>query len=386
MTEIRIIDSVCFGGWHLNFNLQLMHILCEISDNVFYYGAQDFGENYANLKIKRIYVIRGNSRIARVMRLLVSFINDVWQLLISNSSQIIIYSFDSCISLNAINIISKILNRRVILIRHGSMEMLKSDLTERGVIYNFESSLIKKFFLNKKTRIAKNLYFFVLGDILLQNLSKVLDAKIFPHFRSFEQPYLFDGKNFNKKINLNSNLLLGTVGVFNENKGGRVLLKLMSILSHKGVNNINYSITGRIDFDLSVLNEYNIDLPSNSGRSMISNEERNARIDRLDFILYFYSFDTYKFTASAAIFDAINRRRPIIALRNDYFDYIFKKYGPFGYLVDSVEEMASLIATIVKGNEIYYDFDFDSIHTKLSLDYRVAEFRNLLQECKFLGI
>lgn len=67
----------------------------------------------------------------------------------------------------------------------------------------------------------------------------------------------------------------------------------------------------------------NIDLPNNLGKGFVPRDELEARVKKLDFILYLYPTDSYQLMASGAILDALSLQKPIIALKNDYFDYIF---------------------------------------------------------------
>ena len=59
---------------------------------------------------------------------------------------------------------------------------------------------------------------------------------------------------------------------------------------------------------------------------------------------------------------------PIIALRNDYFEYIFNKFGSIGYLVESVDEMAEIIYSVSTSKENHIDYNFEKIQTLLSTD------------------
>ena len=90
---------------------------------------------------------------------------------------------------------------------------------------------------------------------------------------------------------------------------------------------------------------------------MLNEEQFNNYIEELDYILYFYPSSSYKLTASAAIFDAIFREKPIIAIKNDYFEYIFNKNKNIGYLCKDFEELRNKIEEISnekRGDEYSY--------------------------------
>jgi hypothetical protein len=74
----------------------------------------------------------------------------------------------------------------------------------------------------------------------------------------------------------------------------------------------------------------------------------------------------YKYLASGAVLDAINAEIPVIALKNDYFKYLFSRFGPFGYLVDSIDDIANVIREIIANNKAKELFNFKEIKEGLS--------------------
>jgi hypothetical protein len=244
-----MVDSVCFDNWHLQFNAQLIEILSNIADIVEYRGAQHIGENRPNIKRKKLFVVTSSGRWGIIWRYLFSMLNDTWQLIVAPNDEIIVYSFDSN-PVRILNMLNKVIRKRIILFRHGSMEMLRTNPAGKGMFYRFENKLNKQFFLNKDLRISDDLHFFVLGDIIFKNLSVLLSEDKMKHFHSIEHPYVFDKNSLKRHREINSQLNVGTLGVFNEYKGGRSILELAKILKFKGIDNVNISITGKIDFDI----------------------------------------------------------------------------------------------------------------------------------------
>ena len=99
--------------------------------------------------------------------------------------------------------------------------------------------------------------------------------------------------------------------------------------------------------------------------NFIERKEFENLISDIDYALYFYTKDKYKITASGAVLDAINARKPIIALKNDYFSYLFGKYGQIGYLFESIEEMGNRIDLLNDNKKI---FNFEKYIEELSVD------------------
>ncbi len=69
-------------------------------------------------------------------------------------------------------------------------------------------------------------------------------------------------------------------------------------------------------------------------------------ISSLHYILFFYPNSMYRYIASGAFFDAISFEKPIIAIRNSFFEYYFNRYGEIGYLCDNLEEMSYYLSNI----------------------------------------
>ena len=177
MIKMRMVDSICFGNWHLQFNSQLIEILSNIAQVVEYRGVQNIGENKLNINRKKLYVVTNKGRMGIILRHLFALFNDTWQLIVSPHDEIIIYCIDSAVSIRVVNILNKLLLKRIIMFRHGSMEMLQINPSGKGIFYRFENKLVRDFFLNKRVKICERIYFFVLGDVILNNLSFLLSEE-----------------------------------------------------------------------------------------------------------------------------------------------------------------------------------------------------------------
>jgi len=77
----------------------------------------------------------------------------------------------------------------------------------------------------------------------------------------------------------------------------------------------------------------------------------NTLIEEMTFCVFFYPSDTYRLTASGALLDALFHLKPVIAITNPYFRYIFNKMGAIGYLCNTIDE----IAEVIKGICIKHD-------------------------------
>lgn len=80
----------------------------------------------------------------------------------------------------------------------------------------------------------------------------------------------------------------------------------------------------------------------------------NSYVKQMDAYLTMYNLGSYKMTASGALLEAIWNEKPVFALRNVYFEYMFKKFGDLGFLADSIEELADKINHLTTSDIIGY--------------------------------
>lgn len=374
--RIKCIDTFSTSTHHEQFNASLLLILTLIYDNITYYvdkssykRIDDLLENglLNNVKKKYVFVVHGNSRMILLLRYLCSAFLNIWLLLTSSKGDVLIYNFNNLFSLHLLFGLNYFLKRKILVFCHSEMELLVSDPSKGGRLHKVLSLLVRSFFLKSNRRMQEGYFYFaVLGESIKKNLAFLLSSKIMEMFITVDHGYIFNKKCFPIS---NSNILpisLGTVGAFNLIKGATSMVEFASMLKKQNVNNVSLSITGRISYDVQILKENGIDIPKNEGRAALSFQEFNKRIESLDYILFFYPTDSYRLTASGAIMDAINHKKNIIAIHNEYFAYLFDKYGAFGYLVKDLNEMVGVIKHLVNYGNLHNVYDFDLLQKKMS--------------------
>ena len=103
------------------------------------------------------------------------------------------------------------------------------------------------------------------------------------------------------------------------------------------------------------------------------------QISRLDYALFLFPPERYKFTASGSVFDAIACETPVIALQNDYFEHLFAYCGEFGYLENSVEAISRRILNLTRG-ENNRAFPMNRVKNKLNPITVAKEFAEIWQK------
>jgi len=185
----------------------------------------------------------------------------------------------------------------------------------------------------------------VLGESIRNNFVKIL-----PHAENFlysiDHPYIFSNE-INEIKQLGDKLFFGSVGVASKSKGTDKILELEKVLSK--YENYELLLIGKLA-DFSIPKDSRIRVIG--GNNMLEVDEFEKNIEQLNYILYFYPNDSYKLHASGALMDAFKYVKPIIAIRNNYFEYIFKKFDyHIGYLCKDYDELYSTVERIVKNPE-----------------------------------
>lgn len=366
------IDSNSHGTMHEQYNAA-MFVVCAYSFNEIYYFAGRSSLEHAlkliksnepfNFGRKEIFVFGGNNKLSLLLRTLIGCVQNIRFLLFSKKETILIYNFNNFFSLLFLNFFNKILKRKVIICCHSEIAFIVKDCVHKNIIYNLRTKIFRYFFLNPKTIVADNLYFLVLGDSIKSNLSKILSADRANHIISIDHPYIFK-KNIASIAH--KGLKIGVVGTMAQEKGADLLIEIAHELDLNNRNDISISIIGRILCESKQFQDAGIILPNNLGKKSLPRDEFNLLISELDYILYLYPIDSYKYTASGSLMDSLNMACPVLSFRNDYFQYIFEKFGKLGYLVEDVSDMVLLINALSKGNVIREDYPFEEIKAKLS--------------------
>ncbi|MBS5861587.1 hypothetical protein KID03_09190 [bacterium] len=198
-----------------------------------------------------------------------------------------------------------------------------------------------------KLPTPKNLKYVVYGKSIKNNLIKIL-PEIENSVIDIPLPTLYNYNIAPKSIAVP--LKFGVIGQCSKAKNSSTISKLLKELTEMKVENFQIVFTGYITDELLfkyLQNSQYVD-PKHVSNSMVSDYERNKLLAQIDYALFTYKLNSYKYTASGALIDAINFEKPIIALSNDYVKSYFDIYGNIGYLCNSYEELKNKIITITK--------------------------------------
>ncbi len=268
-------------------------------------------------------------------------LKDVWLMIKGNKNDVFFFSYgNSRFSLYAVNFISKILNRKVVVCAHNELDVLRKEN------YPFNPNwyyLINRFYRNVKW--SKNIHFLVLGDFIIDNLRKTLPSERIKHFFSVDHPYFRTRKEVVSHTNVAKakKIVVGLVGTVAPNKG---LENLEAFVSALDGTNVELWVISRVVSPRDFLTDNkNVKLMNPEG-SFLSREKYDEFVSSVDYLFFPYPKDRFCYSVSGSIFESIAKTKPFIAFRNDHFSYLLKKYGTFGILIDDSKQLKSLLENL----------------------------------------
>lgn len=380
MCKIRYIDTFCWGGMHQQINASILKMLVMLyPGKIKYYAGSSQKKNVEMLfdmtrvvEYRSIYVRDGGDPKSILLRYIISCIQNIRFVVSSSRDTILIYNYDNPLSLFLMDLINRFYRRKILVFCHGEMELLERN--ENCSRFLKVLSWILRCYFYKYRKIQKDIFFCVLGDSILNNLKSIMTKEQIAHFVSVGHPYMFTKAAIPVKMKKDK-FSLGTVGEFLQSKGAESFIELVKRFKNR--EDVSFSVTGSVAYGADKLMACNVSLPRNKGKGLLDSSEYERRIIDLDYILYLYPHDSYRLTASGAILDAVKFEKPIIAIRNNYFEYFFLKYGEIGYLVNDISEMEEIVLSILN-NKMDIQVDFASIKQKLSPERISVELKSVL--------
>lgn len=384
------IDTYSTESYHEMFNSSLIlmcslvfdKVDCRMSKSSFVvFDKLVNGETPNNVNFKKVIVVKGKGRFSLLFRYLFSAFQNLRYLIMAPKNSVLIFPYNNLFGLRLMNFFNKMCKKKVLIFCHGEMEGIVTELKTGGFLHRTLIWLSHNFFLNSRIKISKDIHFSIMGEMIKKNLSELISKDKISKFICVDHPYIFNetiSKN-EKSIDL---FCIGTVGVLNDAKGMSSFVEFVSKIDPAYRKKLHVSVTGRIEGDISLLKNLGIDVIEQ--KKTISRNEYNKRIENLDLLLFFYPNDSYQITASGAIMDAVYQRKSLLALNNDYFKYVFGKFGKFGCIVDNNDEMLDKLYNLIDKKEKVL-FDFKDIQGKFTPQTISVQFSNELQSIGYLN-
>ena len=201
-------------------------------------------------------------------------------------------------------------------------------------------------------RVKKNFKYIVLGESIKKNL---ISKKTFlkNNIIAIDHGYIFN-EHLNYRKNFGKKLKFGIFGMIFEEKNGTNLIALLNKLNEIPDKNFEIDLIGHIRQEnmYKELKKYSFVNIHAEIKKFLSAEEFDKLAQEIDYAIFTYDRSLFKLTASGTFWDPISYYKPIITLKNDYFNYYFNKYKDIGYISENIENLFDIIFKILKKPDI----------------------------------
>lgn len=340
----RLVDPYSKGTHHEVINIALLIMLAEIYNKVEYFGDADYqnkmkmqlsqlGYDFTNIEYKpiKIHEFTNFKSLNYLLYLIVVSLRDFYYWITSKRGCDVFYNNNIYFSLCLFRLFSLFKHNKVFVLCHSELEAIHLRWINYILyIYGFYIRILFNIL-----RFNKNFHFIVLGDRMKNHISKYISRNNQKRFFSMDHPYI--RPNSNVKVDMSKYNDVNKIGIISVIKDGRGLNNLNLLLSKRLPENIKlFSISKIIG---NVNDPYKKLIQLNKDGDFFPSDIYTAYIKEMDCILMLYDTNGYRLTASGSILEAVWNLKPIIGLRNDYFDYLFSKFGALGVLCDSMDEL-----------------------------------------------
>lgn len=354
MFRITVIDTFSYNNFHTVFNASMLSIYSSIYDEINYYGQLSNYENikkiitqdtFSKINFNRTTGIEKNGKYQLLAKYLYSAFTSLRSLYVNRNNGVVIFHNNNFILLYAFIFLAKRIKKvKIVIFCHGELGIL-TDLSNNGKLVRIERYILRKCLIQKY--IPDNLNFIVLGDSILNEIQKQLPEKNKACFFSLDHPYLFTECCFHD-MQCNSSfsvVKLGVIGLTNKSKGLNEFIELAKYIQQNRLP-IQLIHIGEIIYDISILESLGVKVVKRINGEL-DRDSYIRNIKEVDYTLFLYPKESYKLTASGAIFEAINQNKPIISLNNSFFEYIFDKTDSIGYLYSDLETLKNKLIELI---------------------------------------
>lgn len=354
---IVICEPQCRGFEHSEVNAAMIAVINHAFENeeLLFFAEKDHLSHVRSLLVKQsIYITFKEIRIpptlqSNYFRIFKEFeiVQNVFRFAKKSGATRVLFCSVTSPTLISIKIVIPFFkNIKTIVIPHSIL----------GTITEFPRNPIKILFWFKfwiSVFNVRNLIYLVLGSSIESELVNEL-PEMKDYIHSLDHPYFYmkNQRDLPSKI---KNIKFGFLGVVTNFKGAEFFFKLAKeIKTTKTNSNAEFFLIGHVtDGSIKQLQHEYIKIPS--PKVPLSQENYSSYLEIIDYAVFFYREENYRLIASGTLFDAFSYLKPVIALRNPFFEYYFNKMGDIGYLCDNYEEIKELVLNILnnKSKERY---------------------------------
>lgn len=264
-------------------------------------------------------------------------VKEIFELAKSRNCEKIIFSSITRPGIIAVKYyIRKYRDINILIIPHSLLDRIHEIPHSRDVIFYLKFWL--RYFNNERIK------YLILGETIRDELVKAI-PQLENYVEYVDHPFFFKTYDI-CNISLEKQLVFGFLGVGYRKKGIDSFIKLANELKEEDyTENVKFILAGFIaENDL----EFDENAFLIASKTPLNQDTYFKYLDKINYALFFHKPEDYQFTASGVFFDAISYLKPIIAIKNPFFQYYFEMMGDIGYLCEDYEEMKNLVLEIIK--------------------------------------
>lgn len=365
--EVAIIDLLRKKEEHYVFNSLTIKAISEENKAIIWLSddATLISELNSDIKVNKINILRtklylwlySTLHLAVILLKLPKTLSSVFVL----SATPLQYALLSALSL--------MIKPKIFLFMHGELGYLK---TPSGF-----GQKLGRFFISLGFRFG-DVKFICISSSIHESLSQLFKNRTFyyvQHPISTHQKLLKNRKYIN----------FGSFGIQSGNKGSDKIYELANYISSMDLTGIRLMTVGVSDGGFMYDKCTNVHhlCKGYLKESLISKNEFYSNIQKIDVALIFsgqstISDTTYDLVSSGVFADCIAFNMPVIAMRNKQLAHYFERYGHFGFLCDSVREMADAVLEIAQNRELLDKFE--EVLSKVREDFKFENYKVRIAE------
>jgi hypothetical protein len=320
--------------------------------------------NFVTFKFNGTKELRKRAILGKIWREIFLAFN-IFKIAKKNNTKLIVFASAFPFTSLFLNFFSRIFDQKIIICLHGDIGVLK---IKRFKITTIIYKMIVKLFFRFRSLNVILLFF---GKSIEVQLFKMLPNYEKRNIISIDHPYNYHADFEPEPKVIKNTIIIANIGTGLINKNSHLffqLAKMQEINIKKEI--VKFIQVGNVSPEVMSYSNGHVEIISNNEFIPFDNFEKN--ILKADYFIYFFTENSfYDLCPSGTFFDAIRYKKPIISLKNPFFDYYFNKLGNIGYLCRTIEDMNDIINKIVLGDTGFYNRQVEALNDAtrlLSLD------------------
>lgn len=342
-----IIDMYSHGSYHEVINQAYLMMVSDIYEEVTYIADKSSCENlrslltkcnfdYSNIRFveKNVSHIKCKSPgLTYLIKLIkVSILSFIYYNRCDKDEDVF-YNNNLFFAITLISLFSK-KRKNIYILCHNEMELI-----DKKSCFSSVTKILSMYFRFVFCQMGLNkiFHFILLSSDMVNYFNSFISYKNHTRIYWIDHSYIRPENNIDAKYQIvDSRIKIGIPGAITPLRGLKELKYLLANLKNQNICIYALSTCSEM-----IESDHFVELNRESG--LLPFDQYNTYVKSMDVMLLLYNTESYKLTASGAILEAIWNEKPIIALNNSYFDYLFKRYGNMGILCDNVKDICEAI-------------------------------------------